>query len=137
MGLYDGIKDVAKVVQQADNIELYQKLLDLSSQALEMQNEISRLTIENAELKKIKDIESKIIRHQEPYLTLTDDANLMYCTNCWDSSQKLVQLHCDQEQGTYNCPCCKDKGVYDVKAKKDYFQKSLNALSGLNRPGRF
>ena len=55
MGLYDGIKDVAKVVQQADNIELYQKLLDLSSQALDMQNEISRLTMENAELKKIKD----------------------------------------------------------------------------------
>ena len=38
MGLYDGIKDVAKVVQKADNIELYQKLLDLSSQALDMQN---------------------------------------------------------------------------------------------------
>lgn len=31
MGLYDGIKDVAKVVQKADNIELYQKLIDLSA----------------------------------------------------------------------------------------------------------
>lgn len=36
MGLYEGIKDVAKVVQQADNIELYKTLLDLSSQALDM-----------------------------------------------------------------------------------------------------
>lgn len=36
MGLYEGIKDVAKVVQQADNIELYKKLLDLSSEALDM-----------------------------------------------------------------------------------------------------
>ena len=36
MGIYDGIKDVAKVMQQADNIELYQKLLDLSAQALDM-----------------------------------------------------------------------------------------------------
>ena len=26
MGLYEGIKDVAKVVQQADNIELYRQL---------------------------------------------------------------------------------------------------------------
>ena len=44
MGLYDGIKDVAKVVQKADNIELYQKLIDLSAQALDMQNTINVLT---------------------------------------------------------------------------------------------
>ena len=43
MGLYEGIKDVAKVVQQADNIDLYKKLLDLSSQALDMQAEIASL----------------------------------------------------------------------------------------------
>ena len=47
MGLYDGIKDVAKVMQQADNIELYRQLLDLSAQALEMQAEISRLKEDN------------------------------------------------------------------------------------------
>ena len=52
MGLYEGIKDVAKVVQQADNIELYRQLVDLSAQALEMQNEINRLTAENTELRK-------------------------------------------------------------------------------------
>ena len=39
VGLYEGIKDVAKVVQQADNVELYRKLLDLSSQALDLQAE--------------------------------------------------------------------------------------------------
>ena len=31
MSLYEGIKDVAKVVQQADNIDLYLKLIDLSN----------------------------------------------------------------------------------------------------------
>ena len=36
MGIYEGIKDVAKVVQQADNVDLYKKLLDLSAQALDM-----------------------------------------------------------------------------------------------------
>jgi len=38
MGLYEGIKDVAKIVQQADNIDLYRQLIDLSSQALDMQS---------------------------------------------------------------------------------------------------
>ena len=42
MGLYEGIKDVAKVVQQADNIELYRQLVDLSAQALDMQSEIKK-----------------------------------------------------------------------------------------------
>ena len=55
MGLYEGIKDVAKVVQQADNIELYIQLVDLSTQAWEMQNEINRLTTENTELRKKQD----------------------------------------------------------------------------------
>ena len=44
MSLYEGIKDAAKIVQKADNIELYQKLLDLSSQALDLQAQIQKLT---------------------------------------------------------------------------------------------
>lgn len=58
MGLYEGIKDVAKVVQQADNIELYRQLVDLSAQALDMQSEINRLTAENNELRKKQDLEA-------------------------------------------------------------------------------
>lgn len=54
MGLYEGIKDVAKIVQQADNIELYRQLLDLSAQALELQSEVARLTAENEKLQKRK-----------------------------------------------------------------------------------
>lgn len=52
MGLYDGIKDLAKVVQQADNIELYRQLLDLGKQALDLQAEVLQLQEENAKLKK-------------------------------------------------------------------------------------
>ena len=51
MSLYEGIKDAAKIVQKADNIELYQKLLDLSSQALDLQAQIQKLTEENSKLK--------------------------------------------------------------------------------------
>ena len=61
MGLYEGIKDVAKVVQQADNIELYRQLLDLSAQALDFQAENSKLKEEIADLKKAKLAESDIV----------------------------------------------------------------------------
>ena len=54
MGLYEGIKDVAKVVQEADNIDLYRKLIDLSKQALDLQAEVLQLHEENTQLKKAK-----------------------------------------------------------------------------------
>ena len=73
MSLYEGIKDVAKVVQQADNVELYRQLLDLSASALDMQDEINKLKEENAELKKKQDISNQIIRHKETFITLEGD----------------------------------------------------------------
>lgn len=94
MGLYQGIKDVANVVQKADNIELYKKLLDLSAQALDLQAEIAQLKEENAELRKSHDLESRVIRHTEPYITLRDDApEIQYCAVCWGHDKKLIQLY--------------------------------------------
>ena len=93
MGLYEGIKDVAKVVQKADNVELYLQLLDLSAQALDMQATINKLTEENAELKKKQDIEERIQRHQELYLTLKgEEGDILYCSHCWDNDRKLIQM---------------------------------------------
>ena len=113
MGLYEGIKDVAKVVQQADNLELYQRLLDLSAQALDMQAEITRLKNENAELQKKKDIEAQIIRHAQPYITIAGDENdIKYCGTCWDSEQKLIQMktvHYYDDYPSLTCNKCKNR----------------------------
>lgn len=108
MGLYDGLKDVAKIVQKADNIELYRQILDLSQQALDMQEEIYRLKIENTEIKKSKEIENQIVRYQnELFITLkNDELNIKYCSNCWDTDRKLIQVH-KYEDFTTLCPNCK------------------------------
>ena len=79
MGLYESIKDVAKVVQQADNIELYRQLVDLSAQALDMQSEINRLTAENTELRKKQDLEAAIVRHNGLYVTIENDDIFYSC----------------------------------------------------------
>ena len=115
MGLYEGIKDVAKVIQKADNVELYKQLLDLSAQALDMQNEISRLSVENTELKKLRDIESRIERHLEPYVTLKDEPiQILYCSRCWDYEQKLIQVK-SYNNGKFECPHCENDGIYDIQ----------------------
>lgn len=119
MGLYEGIKDVAKVLQQADNIDLYRQLLDLSAQALDMQNMIYQLTIENAELKKKQDLEERIQRHQLLYLTLKDDADdFFYCSTCWDKDKKLIQM--SKSHGVFFCPHCHQDGIYDQPEYDNY-----------------
>ena len=132
MGLYEGIKDVAKVIQQADNIELYRQLIDLSAQALDMQNEISRLSIENAELKKLRDIENQIKRHNEPYITLNDDdSQILYCSRCWDYEKKLIQVKC-YDTGSFKCTHCDNNGIFDLAKNEEHYQRERDAFRNLN-----
>ena len=136
MGLYEGIKDVASIVQKADNIELYRQLLDLSAQALDLQNKVNELTAENDSLKKQRDIEAKICRHKEDlYITLKDnDSGLLYCASCWDNNRKLIQVRCD-ENGEFTCPVCHTDGIYDQNAFNRHVSEERAALDAyVNRP---
>lgn len=120
MGFYDAFKDALSLAQKSDNIDLYKQLLDLSSQALDLQAENRKLQIENEELKKIKIDESRIIRHNSPYITLRDDeSNTLFCSRCWDVERKLVQVECLQN-GHFRCSNCNNQGVYDEQKRKTY-----------------
>lgn len=108
MGLYDGIKDVAKVVQQADNIELYQKLLDLSAQALDMQAKITKLKDENQTLKNELYQKKNVTRHKNAFITLADDEKqIPYCGICYAKNNLLFQLM-DYDKDYYQCYECKN-----------------------------
>lgn len=120
MSFYDAFKDAISVAQKADNVELYRQLLDLSAQALDLQAEVARLTEENAALKKSKDVSDKIIRHEEPVVTIKgDNKKLYYCSHCWDSQQLIIQLNCHPD-GTFLCPHCKTNGNYNNAKKQQY-----------------
>ena len=113
MSFYDAFKDVLSVAQKSDNIDIYRKVLDLSAQAQELQNENNQLRAENEELKRIKNLEERIIRHEDTYITLSDDeSNTMYCSRCWDAERKLVQVRCS-ENGYFHCVNCKNSGAFD------------------------
>lgn len=136
MGFYDAMKDAVNMAQKADNIELYRQLLDLSAQALDLQAEVARLREENAELKKRRDIAGRIIRHEEPCVTLSDEpSKLYYCSHCWDSEQLLIQLNC-HVNGTFVCPHCQAKGNYDNELKKKSDAAQIEAMAKVNRVHR-
>ena len=106
MGLYDGIKDVAKIVQQADNLDLYRQLLDLSAQALDLQSEVAKLREENTELKKARDLESDIEYYVDSFVTKKPDTKpIKYCAACWADKRVLVPIQY-YERGRYRCPLC-------------------------------
>ena len=107
MGLYEGIKDVAKIVQQADNIDLYRQLLDLGAQALDMQSEIMRLQEENAKLKGDLYRQQNIERHDGIYITLKDDdKKIPYWSSCYGKDGMLIQMF-DFSDQQYRCPVCR------------------------------
>lgn len=129
MELYDGLRKVAEIVQKIDNIEIYRQLLDLSAQALEMQNEINELTKENNKLKEMKNIEAKIERHKDAYITLKEDENkIIYCSRCWDSDRKLIQGQ-EDKSGMYYCPNCQYHGYYDRDKNDKINDIELNTIS--------
>lgn len=106
MSLYDGIKDVAKVIQKADNIDLYKQLLDLGQQALDMQAEIAQLKEENTRLRELKVIDADLEFHQDAYVSKKSDTQkIKYCATCWASKQVLVPLQM-QYNGGYKCNLC-------------------------------
>ena len=136
MSFYDAIKDAVNLAQKADNVELYRQLLDLSAQALDLQAEVARLREENIALRKLKDISEKIIRHEEPVVTIDgDDKNLYYCSHCWDSQQLLIQINCHND-GTFNCPHCNSSGNYDNEKKKKSDLANLEAIASLGNANR-
>jgi len=113
MSLYDSLKEIAHTLKDEKQRELYEQLIDLGAQALELQHEVHSLTVENEELKQKNLIENQIERHKELYLTLRyDSERILYCARCWDYEKKLIQVKC-LDMATYRCIQCNNTGNYE------------------------
>lgn len=118
MGWYEAIKDGIVVAQKVDNIPLVSELIEAQKQILDLVQENQKLKDENRNLLKRQEVSNKIERHKDAYITLKDDEQkLIFCSNCWDSKQQLIQAQID-DNGHYECPSCKVFGYYD-KEKYD------------------
>jgi phage FluMu protein Com len=132
MGLYEQIKDIAKIVQQADNVDLYLRLLNLGATALDMQEKIAKIKEENNKLKEQLSLQNKVIRHDSLYITLKDNESIFYCAHCWDSSKQLIQVECNDYNGSFKCPHCKIEGIYNKEAYAEAENKLGETFKQLN-----
>lgn len=67
MGIYDGLKDAAKVLQEAGKIEQYKQILEVQEKMLDMQKQISELEKLNQELTSKLEIKAKLNQQNHAY----------------------------------------------------------------------
>ena len=106
MGIVDTVRDVAVLVQKADNIELNQKVLELQSQVMELLSENHQLRSQVRELAERAQVMDQLVFDDNLYwLEQGDERDGPFCTKCWDVGNNLVRLH---TQGrSLLCPECR------------------------------
>lgn len=113
MGAIENVREVAKLVKDLGNMELYRQILDL-------QGEIMELTQANRELqKKVKELQDKLTQvgkmtFRSPFY-YADGDDVPYCPRCWEVDKQAIHLSEPIHVASgplYNCPQCKHEIVH-------------------------
>ena len=78
----------------------------------------------------------EIERYEYLFITLKNDREkIKYCSCCYDTNAKFVQIQTAETTGRFSCPSCKTSGIFDKKRNNSYnitinkqrFFRNLNA----------
>jgi len=135
MGMYEMIKDAINAAQKIGNIEIQQTLIEIQNQILDSQQEISRLRAENDALRDISELEKRIARNKSLTVVVLDDDDeqIPYCSCCWDTDRKLVQIII-KDDGKFRCPNkdCQNQGMFDKEMNVAYHKRVANSYERMN-----
>ncbi|MGC8773767.1 MAG: hypothetical protein ACP5R6_00690 [Chlorobaculum sp.] len=94
MGIIDNAMEVADLVKKYNDLDLYQKIVDLQDEIFQLREENLSLRNRLKELEFVKDVSSRLRRDGNVYrLKEFDDSESgPYCMTCWDADRKLVNL---------------------------------------------
>lgn len=110
MSLYEGIKDVASIVQKADNIELYQKVINLQKEALDLIEENMLLKDRIRRLEEKRLIKDNLVFKDNCYYLKTENDTFdgPFCSTCWDKDNKLIRMRntIQHNPNFYLCNVC-------------------------------
>lgn len=103
MAIFDELKSVAGVLQEAGKIPQYQQILEVQEKLLEMQKHIFDLEVENRELKeKVKTREDLIVKNDAYWLK---DGDGPFCLTCHGAKDLLVRM-VSWGSGQHKCNNC-------------------------------
>ena len=108
MGIIDNFKDVLKIADAANNLDLYKKLAELQTSVLGLQEENKELKERLREIEKKHGIAGRL--HAKDNAYYLDDGRQLdgpYCMRCWDVDGKLVRERLGATPGTHYCAHCR------------------------------
>lgn len=112
MAIFDELKSIAGVLQEAGKIEQYRQILDAQKELLEMQKQILDLENENKEIKEKLKTQGSLVFENNAYWTVKDDKkDGPYCSCCWDDDRKTIRMQPCGNPAYFDCPKCKNKSV--------------------------
>jgi len=108
MALFEELKSVAKVLQEAGKIDLYEKLLSIQQELLDMQEKLRLKDETIRELKEKVKLKGEVLFEKNScWRKLSDDTmDGPYCSGCWDDKRKLIHLNKTIGTGLWRCPAC-------------------------------
>jgi len=135
MAIFDELKSIGKVLQEAGKIELYTQILEIQEKLLEMQNNISELDKDNKELQeKLKNKEILIFEKNSYWINKEGGKEGPYCTCCWDDINKTIRMQPDGNPAYFSCPKCENNGV-EIYPEKNLLNKQFNNRNTFNDYG--
>jgi regulator of replication initiation timing len=111
MSILDNAKGIAQAVHEINNLELYQRVLALHSDIIELVEQNNQLRQEVAELRRRLEIKGKLqpVMERDLIYFVVDEQGRResgpYCTTCWDIDGKLVHVY-PYGDGTHICNYC-------------------------------
>ncbi|HDZ54264.1 MAG TPA: hypothetical protein ENI19_00785 [Candidatus Nealsonbacteria bacterium] len=113
MAIFDELKSIGKVLQEAGKIEQYQQILEAQKRLLEMQKELN-----NSE-EKIKNLEEKLRIKESLFYENNcywvkkdnDQREGPFCSRCWDKNKDTIRMHPLGNPAYGECPECKNRVI--------------------------
>ena len=126
MGAIDTAKELVKLAQKLDNIEIIQKVIELQSDLMELQGTVQELRDENRDLKKRLEAPTELLYQDNMYWRAKgeEEQEGPFCTKCFDGDEKTVRMHGEEARG-FTCPNCKT--FVDTKTAAESRRKAFAA----------
>lgn len=134
MSVFDELKSVAGVLQEAGEIEQYRQILDALKELLELQKKISELENANSELRSKLEIKENLIFEKNSYwLQNGEKKDGPFCSCCWDDDRKTIRMQPCGNPAYFDCPKCKNKGVqvFDDRSGSSNYNDSFDPFSAI------
>jgi hypothetical protein len=87
-------KEIAELVKKYNNMDLYQKIVDLRDEIFKLSEDNLTLKERVRELEKQQEITAQLTREGNVYWQITVDGKKLgpFCMACWDGDRKLINV---------------------------------------------